>query len=80
MRPSVRVFRNVGTTILDALNRAFPPNLTSLTITSFKNIPSRLFEFWKGRERRESRPLFSLSLALTLILSYGFKPSVASRM
>ena len=42
------VFRNVGTTIMEALKRAVLPDLTSLTITSVENITARLVDFLEG--------------------------------
>ena len=55
------VFKNAGTTIMNALNRAFPPNLTSLTITSFENIILKLVGFLGGSRGERIRTL-SLSL------------------
>ena len=47
------VFRNVGTTIMEALRRAVLPDLTNLTITSVENITDRLVDFLEGS--REGR-------------------------
>jgi len=55
------VFKNVGTTTMNALNRAFPPNLTSLTITSSEDIIYGLLEFLE-EPRGERIRKFSLSL------------------
>jgi hypothetical protein len=55
------VFKNAGTTVINALNRAFPPNLTSLTITSTENLTFGLIGFlepWRGARIR----MLSLSL------------------
>ena len=63
------VFRNAGTTIINALNRAFPPNLTSLTITASENITFGLIGFlegWRGEI------LQKLSLSLVDIRSSGW--------
>ena len=46
---------------MEALKRAALPDLTSLTITSFKNIPNRLVDFLEGSRGRRIRTL-SLSL------------------
>jgi hypothetical protein len=55
------VFKNAGTTIMNALNRAFPPNLTSLTITSSEDITFKLLGFLEGQRGNTLRKL-SLSL------------------
>ena len=63
------VFKNVGTTIINALNRAFPPKLTSLTITSSENITFGLLGFlegWRGEIIQK------LSLSLVDIRSTGW--------
>jgi hypothetical protein len=72
------VFRNVGTTIMNALNRAFPPNLTSLTITSFENITFQIRRFL-GRVARGRIRTLSLSL-IDIDSIVWFQVLVASRM
>ena len=64
------VFKNAGSTIMNALNRAIPPNLTSLTITSFENITLKLLGFLDGW-RGERIQTLSLSLIdITSIIWY----------
>ena len=63
------VFKNAGATIINALNRAFPPNLTSLTITASENITFGLIGFlegWRGKIIQK------LSLSLVDIRSTGW--------
>ncbi|SRR5258706_1913724 len=63
------VFKNVGVTIINALNRAFPPKLTSLTITASENITFGLIGFlegWRGEIIQK------LSLSLVDIRSTGW--------
>ena len=56
------VFKNVGETIIRALKRAFPPNLTSLTITSSENITFGLLGFLEDGGRGGIIQKLSLSL------------------
>ena len=60
------VFKNVGPTIMNSLKNAFPPGLTSLTITSSEDITFGLYRFlggWRGENLRK------LSLSLVDIQS-----------
>lgn len=63
------VFKNVGTTTINALIRAFPPNLTSLTITSSENITFGLLGFLEGGR---GGIIQKLSLSLVDIRSTGW--------
>lgn len=61
------VFKNAGSTIMNSLRKAFPPRLTSFTITSSEDITFGLLHFlnWRGQILRK------LSLSLVDIQS-GF--------
>jgi len=60
------VFKNAGKTIMESLNLVFPPQLTSLTITSSEDITFRLINFL---ERRRGKTIQKLSLSLVNISS-----------
>jgi hypothetical protein len=63
------VFKNAGTTVLNALNCAFSPNLTSLTITSSENLTLSLLSFL---ERPRGGQIRMLSLSLVGMCSHAW--------